>query len=179
MKKTKKFAVIVLTTMIMFVLTGCVVKAPVPEVKEGRFDFSVTFEINGEEKTYSGVYVCKYDCSYVTFVGKGIIWDAYIENGDRYSVIKIQTIDQYEICIDMDFDPDYFMSDPDYYEGNPEPYLYAHSYDSETDSYTYITDPIELFENYGVKLISYSYADPIENSYNEEFTNGYFEPTIN
>ena len=43
MKKLRIFAIIVLTTMIMLIATGCVVKAAVPEVTEGRFDFSVTY----------------------------------------------------------------------------------------------------------------------------------------
>ena len=179
MKKTRMVTVIVLITMIMLVLTGCVVKMPVPEVKEGRFDFSVTYEVNGEEKSYSGVYVCKYDGVYTTLVGSGRMWDGYIENGDIYSVIKIQTIGEFDICIDMDFDPDYFMSEPDYYEGKPEPYLYAHSYDSETDSYTFVTDPIEIFEKYSIKLISYDFAEPIENSFNMQWSFSDFEPTIN
>lgn len=177
--KKRNVIIFLLMVMIMLVCTSCATKMPVPEVEEGRFDFSVTYELNGEQITFNGVYVCKYKGAYITFVGNGIMWDDYIENGDSYSVIEIQTIGEYGIFIDMDFDPDYFMSDPDYYEGKPEPYMYAQSYDSDTDSYTFITEPIELFENFGVKLISYSYADPIENSYNEKWTFGTFEPTIN
>ena len=79
----------------------------------------------------------------------------------------------------MDFDPDYFMSNPDYYEGKPEPYMFVQFYDSESDSYTFIDDPIEIFGKYGIKVISYSYADPIKNNYKETWTFGEFEPTIN
>ena len=178
MKKRNVIASLLLI-MILLVCSGCVTKMPVPEVKEGRFEFSVTYEINGEQFTYDGVYVCKYKGAYITLVGNGIMWDDYIENGDSYGVINIQTIGEFKICIDMDFDPDYFMSNPEYYEGNPEPYLYVDFYDSETDSYSFLADPIEIFETYGVKIINYSYADSIENSYNEKWTFGEFEPTIN
>ena len=41
MKKRKIFAVIILLIVVLLT-AGCVVKAPVPDVKEGRFDFSVT-----------------------------------------------------------------------------------------------------------------------------------------
>ena len=61
MKKIKLSICVVLLTMFTSFLSGCAAVVLLPKVKEGRFNFSVTYEINGEEKTYSGVYVCKYD----------------------------------------------------------------------------------------------------------------------
>jgi hypothetical protein len=52
-KKRRILAAIILSIMFMLFATGCVVKEPVPEITEGRFDFSVTYEINGVEETYS------------------------------------------------------------------------------------------------------------------------------
>ena len=40
-------------------LTGCGPDVPLPEVKEGIFDFTVTYELNGEVKTVKNTYVCK------------------------------------------------------------------------------------------------------------------------
>ena len=59
-------------------LVGCV-KVPEPSVKEGRFDFSVTYEVDDEIITYSGVYVCKYEGAYVSLVGDGRDWSGYVE----------------------------------------------------------------------------------------------------
>ena len=42
-------------------LTSCGLTMPRPEVKEGQFDESVTYEVGGETKTLDLVYVCKYD----------------------------------------------------------------------------------------------------------------------
>ena len=64
MRKLKIWIVASLVLLSTLFLSGCAVaKMPVPSVKEGRFNFSFTYEINGEEKNYSGVYGCKYDDS--------------------------------------------------------------------------------------------------------------------
>ena len=89
MKKYKKFSIVLLIITATVLLSGCVGKVPVPRVEEGRFAFSVTYEVDGEEKTYSGVYVCKFDGVLTTFVGDSVEWKEYIENElslkDRYT----------------------------------------------------------------------------------------------
>ena len=166
--------------MIMFFTTGCAVKLPVPEVTEGRFDFSVTYEVNGEEKTYSGVYVCKYEGICVTFVRSSREWDGYIEGTNSDTFVAVQTtVDNVVIYIDFGFYPEYFMSDPDYIVQKPQATLFVECIDSETGEVTILGDEEEIFENYGIKLISYYYAEPIENSYKTQWSFGHFEPGIN
>ena len=46
--------------MLSALLAGCGLEVPRPEIKEGEFDFIVTYEYNGEIKTVSGVYVCEF-----------------------------------------------------------------------------------------------------------------------
>ena len=101
------------------------------------------------------------------------------QNCDTGTVTIVETVDDQEVCIDIGFYPDYFMSDPDCYNEEPRPYIYVQSYNEETDGVTYCGDEEEIYENYGVKIISYYYAEPIENSYNEKLTYGFFEPSIN
>ena len=47
--------------LLLLVLTSCVDSVLRPEVKEGKFDVSVTYEVGGETKTLALVYVCEYD----------------------------------------------------------------------------------------------------------------------
>ena len=180
MKKMKFFVCVVLVTMLTILLSGCLAKLPIPEIKEGRFEFSVTCEINGEEKIFSGVYVCKYDGAYKTLVGEGVDWEGYIENSDDNGIIPIQTNDDGVIYIDLYFVPEYFMDDPDaicYDVPAPALVMVYHSDDPEVASYE--TDAEILATTYGVKLISYKYADPIDNTFKEQFTFVDFKPTIN
>ena len=72
MKKLKTFIMTFVMVFATVIFSGCALKKmPVPSVKEGRFNFSFTYEINGEKETYSGVYVCKYDGSYASAFGLG------------------------------------------------------------------------------------------------------------
>ena len=59
MKRTVVLLCFVLALVCM--LTSCALDVPRPEIKTGEFNFSVTYEYNGEIKTVSGVYVCEYD----------------------------------------------------------------------------------------------------------------------
>ena len=180
MKKIKWFICVVLVAMLTSILSGCAAVIPIPEIKEGRFDFSVTCEVNGEEKTFSGVYVCKYDGAYKTLAGEGIKWNGYVENGEENGVIPVQTNDDGVIYIDLHFVEEYFMDDPDAicYDV-PAPSLYMLYHYDDPDEVSYETDEEIIATSYGVKLIRYKYADPIENTFKEKFTFVHFEPTIN
>ena len=41
--------------------TGVFLSVPKPEIKEGEFDFALTYEVDGETKKIEGIYVCKFD----------------------------------------------------------------------------------------------------------------------
>ena len=178
MSNPKIIAVIFLMIISTAFLSGCVAKVPIPQIKDGRFNFSVTYEVNGEEKTYSGVYVCKFDGVYITLVGSGIEWEGYIENEEEID-LPIHTNSDGVIYLNFGFFPEYFMSAPDAeYYGVPEPSLYMIYHDSDPDEFE-ITGEQDVIEGYGVRIISYEYADPIENVYEEQLSFGDFEPSIN
>ena len=178
MKKHKLLAVVTLITMLTPLFSSCAVKIGVPEVKEGRFDFSVTYEVNGEEKTYTGVYVCAYDGVLTTFLGSSLEWTGYIENEEEIDV-PIQTNEDGVIYINFGFFPEYFMGEPysgDYEAPKPNLYMIYHSDDPEELE---ITSEEEIIAGYGVKIIDYEYAKPIENTFEESFVFSRFEPSIN
>ena len=179
MKKIKLSICVVLLTMFTSFLSGCAAVVLLPKVKEGRFNFSVTYEINGEEKTYSGVYVCKYNGAYKTLVGKGVNWEGYVENGEENVLIPIHENEDGIIYIDLYFVPEYFMDDPDaiLYDV-PAPVLYMVYHSGNPDESSYATEE-EVIAKYNVRIISYDYADPIENTFEEKITFARFEPTIN
>ena len=57
----KLLSALLLAGMFLCMLTGCGSTVPRPEVKEGEFDVTITYEVNGEVKTLDLVYVCEYD----------------------------------------------------------------------------------------------------------------------
>ena len=66
------------------VLTGFE-KAPDPTIKEGNFDFSVTYEVDGELTTVSSVYVCAFEESGWGLDGWYIHWNEYIEDSELFN----------------------------------------------------------------------------------------------
>ena len=175
--RKKIFLTMILIISILFFCTGCA-KLPVPEVTKGSFDFSVTYEVDGTEKTYAGVYVCEYEGIYVTFVGKGRRWSGYVENLD-HCILTVKEKGNVVIHIDFDLNPKYFMADPDYYDEKPTPIVYGEEINHETGETFIFSDAEEIYTNYGVRIVSYNYSDPIENNYKDKFTFGKFEPSIN
>ena len=144
------------------ILGGCVSDVPRPEIREGRFNISVTYEHNGVIKTASGVYICEYD---------GIIWynvnrDPFVnwkesfegdieENG---TIPICNTEDGGKIFIGLLLFPEYFMGDPEYADSTPiiraELFYSDIQYDDE-----------KTLAEYGVKLIGYEFDEPIKNTY--------------
>ena len=149
--------------ILSFSLTSCGANVPRPEIKEGRFNISVTYEHNGEIKTVSGVYVCEYD---------GIIWynvnrDPFVSWKESYEgdlgddgIVRIcNTDDGGEIFISFLMYPEYFMGDPE--AADRTPLIRAELWYPDEQ-----IDDVERIAEHGVKLIGYEYDDPIENSFN-------------
>ena len=182
MKKLKTFIMTFIMVFAMVILSGCAVtKMPVPSVKEGRFNFSFTYEINGAEETYSGVYVCKYDGSYASAfgLGTGVNWIGYVENVGENPEIAIHTNDDGVIYVGLWFYPGYFMADPDYFDYEaPSANLFIVYHSDDPENIT-ISSDLDFMAEYGVRLISYTYDKPIENSYEDKLTFGRLDFNIN
>lgn len=161
------------------VLTGFE-KAPEPTIKEGNFDFSVTYEVDGELATVSSVYVCKFEESGWGLDGWYIHWNEYIEDSELYNRLEetrgyllLKTTDDGEIYLDLNLSARYFMADPRFNDNanTDEPIVirprlfieYSEAkYDEIGESYS---ENVAVLEDYGVKLISYEYDEPLENTY--------------
>ena len=174
MKKRLLLTILALIVTLVTFLTGCE-KAPEPRVKEGRFNFSITYEVDGEEFTIASVFVCKFVEAGRGLSGYYITWDSYIEDRsieelfpeDNYNNIIVQTNDDGVIYLDVDLHAEYFMAEPAYAEERAfSPYLYIKYNDTAAEiKGTYGDSDPAVVESYGVKLISYTCDSPIENVY--------------
>ena len=166
--KRRLIALFLLLTLVG-TLTGCGITVPRPEVEEGDFNFSITYEINGKVDTLSAVYMCEFDgVSWSVEGGYGRDWKAHTEGdyeGDDYSAIIGTTEDGGDIVLFFGIYPEYFMNDSTGDRGAPEPSLYI-SYTLDVDEYGLVSDPLEVEEIYGAKIISYEYDAPIVNTFN-------------
>ena len=161
------FAVVLLVSLL---LSSCGLAVPRPEVKEGRFDFSITYELNGEVKTLECVYVCEFDGTSWSIEGGDYSrdWKSHTEGdfeGDDYSAVIGKTEDGGDIILFFGIYPEYFMGDSEMGgRGAPEPDIYI-SYDRGEGVCDLIQEDDVIEEVYGVKLLDYEYDEPIENSF--------------
>ena len=160
----------ILVLVLASMLTGCGLAVPRPEIKEGRFDLSVTYEISGEVKTFTAVYVCEFDGSSWTPDGFDFSrdWKGYVEGdheGDYNSAIIGKTEDGGDIILFFGVYPEYFMGDYTGDSGVPTPSVYVVYPEDEHGCSTSYAEPTEVEELFGVKIISHEYAAPIENEF--------------
>lgn len=156
------------------VLTGFA-KAPDPTVKEGEFNFSVTYEVDGNVTTVSSVYVCEFQEAGMLMDGWYITWNAYIEDSEiealfndesYYGGILIDTNEYGKLYLDLSLDAGYLMAEPGKEHREYKPSIFIR-YNEETAAKlnTYEESDPTILESYGVKLISYECDAPIENTY--------------
>lgn len=136
-----------------------------PEIKEGEFDFALTYEVDGKIGTIEGTYVCKFERVSYYIDGVDREWTGYIKGHERDTSYALKTTDEGIIKVELDLSPEYFMADPFYKsninadEAKPEPYLYITEVESELEY------KFNYYEGDDVKIISYEYDPPIENTY--------------
>ena len=162
----KRLVALCLAVALLCMLAGCGLTVPRPKIRKAEFDFSVTYEFNGETKTVSGVYVCKFNgTSWAIDGGYSRDWKGYIKDNKMEEIIEIGTAkDGNKVELDLDLNPDYFMGD--FFEGRmdaPAPYISVKVVHDE--GLYFICEPAEVEEYCGAKIISYEYDSPIVNSF--------------
>ena len=161
---------LVVAALIVGAFTGAFITVPKPEIKEGEFDFALTYEVDDETKVIEGTYVCKFDGITRNLDGVARHWNGYIKDHDDFTSYDIKATDEGVIKVELDISSEFFMSDPSYKISEntdtykPEPYIYITSGDESIEGVT-----TEIFFDYyngdDVKIISFEYDQPIENTY--------------
>ena len=166
----KRILCTVLLAALVLMLASCGLQVPRPEVKEGRFNFSVTYEISGVTNTFSAVYVCEFNgTNWSVDGGYSRDWDIHVEGdyeGDNYSAILGKVDDGGSIHLHFGLYPEYFMGDPETGDwGLPEPSIAIVYPENELGEMIQIGDPLELERDYGIRIVSYEYDEPIANTF--------------
>ena len=165
MKNKKLFLptlIIGIAVVAMIVCSLALSIAKKPTVTEGEFPFSITYELNGKTVTIKDVYKTHYVRNDGYVDSKGRVYVGEIGNmGEGNTVYTLKKNAKGRIELWTHFYADYLMGDPeyDYFETEAfEPKILY--YDSEEIEYS----DEETLSAQGVKLISFEYPTPIENS---------------
>ena len=166
MKNKKLFLpVIIIVVTILAIAAYSVISniAQKPAVTEKEFPFSITYELNGEKVTISDVYKVRFDRNDGYADTKTRVYVGEIGNmGEGNTVYTLKKDENTRVELFTNFYPDYLMGDAeyDYFDGEAfEPQIYY--YDAEEQEYS----DEETLSAQGVKLISFEYPTPIENSF--------------
>ena len=163
----KSICILLVLLLLSFGFTSCGLTVPRPEVKEGEFDVSITYEVNGETKTLDLVYACEYDGIALTLEGAYYRdWNGKFvgyEEGDVIPVLETENGGKVALCVLIY--PEYFMGEPDYLDGFSPVVLTNYIY-YEDGNEMIIDDQEQISEDYGVKVIDCKYSEPIENRFN-------------
>ena len=146
-----------------------------PEVTNGEFPFSITYEYKDETKTLSGVFKCEYSGSSTTNREHHRYWTEEIVYDNPENVEYPFIVDQNDelqttLSVHENMFAGYFMGDPlykDYYEEygleGVEPRV--EYYDYKNEIYLDDENKDEILESIDFRIVDFTYAEPIENSF--------------
>ena len=163
--KTLTLPAIIIAVGLVVALVGCLLTSMQfkPVVTEQDFNYSVTYKIDGETKTFSGVYTCRF----TGFGGAGVDPLARYYNG-VYTVDGESTESRSYAIAEKDgcvleiitlFDDDYLMGD------NQEEYELVDPCLEATDAEGYQYGEDELPAEFDAEIINWEYPEPIENTF--------------
>lgn len=131
----------------------------VPVVTEHDFNYSITYRLNGEEKTVEGVYRCSFNGHNEIDPTERSYTGTFLTIPYCYTIAQQDGI---ELYIVVRFNDCYLMSDTK--NDDYEPYLedpYLEAVDAEGVEYDYSEMPgVE-----DVEIVSWEYPEPIENTF--------------
>ena len=162
--KSIKLPIIIIAIGMIVAIASCLFTGVMkePTVKEHEFDYSVTYRLDGEIRTYEGGFKCSFvgydghdDPTLREYVG------VHTKNGNALDAISFTVAqrDGVELSVVAELDAAYLMGDPDKYEyvsGNEDPYLEA--VDREGCG-------VEVSDFFDAEILGWEYPEPIENSF--------------
>lgn len=165
--KNKKFflpAVILLVSFFliaMYALLSNIAKKP--NITEGEFPFTITYEMDGETFVINDVYKAKYD-------GNGGYADTLHRNykgtiiglGEQSTIYIFKKENNTRIELNTFFYADYMMGDTEYDYFDEEPFEPRFYYYDENEQEYYDEETLAA---HGVKMISFEYPEPIKNTF--------------
>ena len=158
----KKSIIILIVLIIALSFSGCE-NVPEPQIKEGEFPFEIVYEIDGEIIIVNDVYICEFDgFDWNEGVGKHRKWKGYIKSGAEELILLEDGDLKFAVSVGS---PEYYMSDPScqWSENTPSIYYIKPNEFGGITSGSSGIDP--LLEQYKLKLISWKFSDPIQNSF--------------
>ena len=146
-----------------------------PKVIKHEFPFSITYEYKGEIETFSGIFECEYSGSKTIGGEHYRYWEGETKyensvNPEKPNIVEENDELQTMLAVQENMSAGYFMGDPLYQDDykaydleGPEPRI--EYYDYKNDISLDDENREEILKSIGFKIIDFTYAEPIENSF--------------
>ena len=159
-----KLPILILAIGLILAIASCFLTGIMkePTIKEHDFDYSVTYRIDGEVKTFDGIFRCSFkghdgDDDPTLRLYDGVhVKDETVQESFWFTIAQKEDV---ELLIAVSLDAAYLMGDPDKYEyvhGNDDPYLEA----IDAEGYA-----VEVSEKFDAEIIGWEYPEPVENTF--------------
>ena len=154
----------IISLSLLFSLAACE-RVPEPRVERAEFPFEIVYEIGGEIKTASDVYVCEYEgTAWNENTGKQRQWRGYVKSTGKDYVVLLEDGNLKFVC--GLGSAAYYMGDPAWENAEkftPSIY-YVRTYESGGVSSGF-TGIEPMLEEYQLKLVSWKLPEPTKNSF--------------
>ena len=159
-----KLPIIILVIGLILAITSCFLTGIIkePTTKAHDFDYSVTYRIDGEVKTFEGTFRCSFKGHDIHDDPTLRLYDGvHTKDGNEFGALWLTVAqkEDAELLMAVGLDAAYLMGDPDKYEyvhGNTDPYFEA----IDAEGYS-----VEVSEKFDAEIISWEYPEPIENTF--------------
>lgn len=130
-----------------------------PEITYGEFPIELIYEINGKTITVNDVYICKYN-GYNDALNTRR-WIGQMKSTGEYAVLLYHKGNEKIFC--RIASPGFFMGEKG--AQSAPPYTVIKEKNTLFSQSSGVIDENELYEQYKIKIVSWSFSDPIENTF--------------
>jgi len=136
-----------------------------PEVTRGEFPFWIEFELDGEMFLIEDAFIAEFEgFDWNAGRGRHRVWRGWIEGTGTYRMlIPVDESRRLEIVVGR---PETYMNDQSFTtHGAPFPQFIMIIYDENSNDSWENLSVEALYEQHGVKIVNYSFSEPIVNSF--------------
>ena len=181
----KRIIIPIVILVISSLLAACAsLKPPKPQIRQAEFPYTLTYEIDGEEKTAEGTIQCEFDgYEQPTSAGWYRKWKVSLTNGDNVSEddsAPITLLDLRGKGVYDDLGNEvtklyFFGGNGHYYMGDDLEHLDRAAQNFDEICYAYKTGDGKIghsaypadkaYELFGIRLTGWEAAEPVENTF--------------
>ncbi len=138
-----------------------------PIITYGEFPFELVYSIKGETITVQDTIICEYDgVGFSGSVGKYRKWNMHLKSDVNKTELVLIEDDEIKVCCTIGSAEHYMGEENHKILSAFTPRVFIKTKATSGKYYETASDALRVINDYDVKLISWKFSDPIENTFN-------------